>query len=172
MWLRNKKCCDIFGEKEEAFSLDGTLPHETPDQVSQYITREHDLLKQGKTLDIPEEEYVLGSGEKKLLHMIKVPITGTNGEPNMVITLAEDITQKKEQEKALIENKNFLQTLLDQVPVAIYSRGVDKKISYVNRKKRTPSISNAKTAFSTTEKWWNSPRSGTPPSAGIKSSCI
>ncbi len=134
MWLRNKKCCDIFGEKEEAFSLDGALPHETPDQVSQYITREHDLLKQGKTLDIPEEEYVLGSGEKKLLHMIKVPITGTNGEPNMVITLAEDITQKKEQEKALIENKNFLQTLLDQVPVAIYSRGVDKKISYVNRR--------------------------------------
>ena len=37
------------------------------------------LLDSGKTLDIPEEEYITGSGQKKLLHMVKVPVRGENG---------------------------------------------------------------------------------------------
>ena len=135
MLLRNKQCEAIFGEvSEKAFDSTGSLPHETPEQVHEYIARERALLESGKTLDIPEEEYITGSGEKRLLHMIKVPVEGGNGDPQFVVTLVEDITKKREQERALIETKNFLQTLLDQVPVAIYARGLDDKLSFINRR--------------------------------------
>ena len=135
MLLRNKQCEEIFGEvSDKAFDATGALPHETPEQVHEYIMRERALLDSGKTLDIPEEEYITGSGQKKLLHMVKVPVRGENGEPQFVVTLVEDITEKKAQERALIETKNFLQTLLDQVPVAIYARGQDDKLSFINRR--------------------------------------
>ena len=135
MLLRNKQCEEIFGEvSDEAFDSTGALPHETPEQVHDYIMRERSLLESGQTLDIPVEEYITGGGQKKLLHMVKVPVRGENGEPQFVVTLVEDITEKKAQERALIETKNFLQTLLDQVPVAIYARGQDDKLSFVNRR--------------------------------------
>ncbi len=135
MLLRNKQCEAIFGEvSDAAFDATGSLPHETPEQVHDYIMRERALLESGQTLDIPEEEYITGSGQKKLLHMIKVPVKGENIETQFVVTLVEDITEKKAQERALVETKNFLQTLLDQVPVAIYARGQDDKLSFINRR--------------------------------------
>ena len=135
MLLRNKQCERIFGEvSDSSFDSRGSLPHETPEQVQEYIARERVLLDSGETLDIPEEEYVTGSGKKKRLHMIKVPVKGEKEEEQFVVTLVEDITDKKEQESTLIETKNFLQTLLDQVPVAIYARGLNDKISFINRR--------------------------------------
>ena len=136
MLLRNKQCEKIFGEvSDKAFDSTGSLPHETPEQVHEYISREKNLLETGKTMDIPEEEYLTGGGEKKLLHMIKVPVSeGGNEAPQFVVTLVEDITERKAQERALVETKNFLQTLLDQVPVAIYARGLDDQMSFVNRR--------------------------------------
>lgn len=135
MLLRNKQCEHIFGEvSEESFDATGSLPHETPEQVHEYIMREREVLDAGKTLNIPEEEYLTAGGEKKLLHMVKVPVDGGNGEPQFVVTLVEDITERKAQERTLVETKNFLQTLLDQVPVAIYARGQDDKLSFINRR--------------------------------------
>ena len=135
MLVRNKLCEMIFGEvSSKAFDSTGSLPHETPEQVNGYLSREKSLLESGKALDIPEEEYVTGAGEKKLLHMIKVPVDPQDGETPFVVTLVEDITERKAQERALVETKNFLQTLLDQVPVAIYARDKEDKLSFVNRR--------------------------------------
>ena len=136
MLLRNQKCADLFGVMpiQEMNKPKSALPHETPEQVSGFLAREGRLLETGETLHIPEEPYVTGDGSTKLLRMIKVPVTGSENEEKFVITLVEDITEKKAQEKDLKETKNFLQTLLDNVPVAIYARGADDKIMYVNRR--------------------------------------
>ncbi len=135
MLLRNKICNEIFGNvQEEDYDEKGSLPHETDEQVSQYIGREHDLLENGKTLDIPEEEYTTAAGERKLLHLVKVPVLGNTPETRFVVTLVEDITERRLQERTLSETKNTLQSLLDNVPVAIYARSVDDKISFINRR--------------------------------------
>ena len=135
MLLRNKICNEIFGNvQEEDYDEKGSLPHETEEQVSQYIGREHELLENGKTLDIPEEEYTTATGERKILHLVKVPIMGSTPETRFVVTLVEDITERRSQERTLSETKNTLQSLLDNVPVAIYARSMDDKISFVNRR--------------------------------------
>lgn len=138
MLMRNQQCSKIFGAPEEAnpmFDENGNLPHETPEQISEYMERERKLIASGKTLYIPEESYVAGDGTTKWLRMIKVPVNG-EGQEQFVVTLVEDITQRKAQEKDLLETKNFLQTLLDNVPVAIYARGADDTIMFVNRRAR------------------------------------
>lgn len=136
MLLRNQQCADLFGTVSlQAMNQPNfTLPHETPQQVSGFLARERALLESGETLHIPEEPYVTGDGSTKLLRMVKVPVSNSKDAEKFVITLVEDITQRKAQEKDLLETKNFLQTLLDNVPVAIYARGVDDKIMFVNRR--------------------------------------
>lgn len=136
MLMRNNQCSEIFGTEAQApmFDEDGNLPHETPEQISGYIERERQLVESGKILHIPEEPYAVSDGSVKLLRMVKVPVSAGDKNEKFVVTLVEDITQRKAQEKALMETKNFLQTLLDNVPVAIYARGVDDQITFINRR--------------------------------------
>ncbi len=136
MLLRNQQCSEIFGTEAKApmFDENGNLPHETPEQISSYISRERELVESGKILHIPEEPYVTADGTTKLLRMIKVPVVAVENNEKFVVTLVEDITARKAQEKDLLETKNFLQTLLDNVPVAIYARGVDDTITFINRR--------------------------------------
>lgn len=135
MLLRNKTCNRLFGDvPDEAYDENGNLPHETAEQVSQYVGREKEILQSGQTQDIPEEEYITASGEKKLLHLVKVPVLGAAPEDQFVITLVEDITEKRNQERSLLDTKNALQAILEHVPVAIYARSIDDRLSFVNRR--------------------------------------
>ena len=135
MLFRNTVCNSLFGNvTEDAYDENGALPHETAEQVGQYMGREQEILRGGKTLDIPEEEYATANGEKKILHLVKVPVSAGEHSEQYVITLVEDITEKREQERNLMETKNTLQSILEHVPVAIYARTVDDKVSFVNRR--------------------------------------
>lgn len=137
MLMRNNQCSAIFGVEEDSmFDENGSLPQETPEQISGYMAREQQLIESGKTVYIPEESYQLADGTTKLLRMVKVPVSGGEKEEKFVVTLVEDITERKAQEKDLEETKNFLQTLLDNVPVSIYARSIDEKIMFVNRRAR------------------------------------
>lgn len=137
MLLRNKKCEEIFGAVTSSeFDNVGSLPHESKELVDEYMGREHKILESGELLDIPEEEYITADGQKRVVHLIKVPVADVDGVPGFVITLAEDITEKKAQERELIEAKNFQQTMLDNAPIAIYARGLDDKMFFVNKRAR------------------------------------
>ena len=131
--LRNKQCESIFNVASiTLFDKTGTLPHETPEQIEGYMSRERQLLASRKTLDIPEEEYVTGDGKHKLLHMVKVPVV--EGKERFVITLTEDITQRKMQEQALIKSKNFLQTIINNLPVSLSVKNNEGKYILWNKK--------------------------------------
>lgn len=131
--LRNKQCETIFNVASVTlFDKTGTLPHETPEQIQGYMSREKQLLETEQTLEIPEEEYVTGDGKHKLLHMVKVPVVG--GEKRFVITLTEDITERKKQEQAVIDSRNFLQTIIDNLPVSLSVKNYDGNYILWNKK--------------------------------------
>lgn len=135
MLLRNKQCNSLFGDvSDDSYDEQGSLPHETAEQVSQYMGREQEILENGKTQDIPAEDYETADGQKKILHLVKVPVLGKTDSERFVITLVEDITEKRLQERNLTETKNALQAILEHVPVAIYARNVDDTLSFVNRR--------------------------------------
>lgn len=130
--LRNKQCEKVFNEGADTpIDKQGSLPHETPEQIAGYMRREKEILARGEILDIPEEEYITGNGEKKILHMIKVPVFS---ERNFVITLAEDITSRKEQERTILETRNFLQTIINNLPVSVSVKNYDGKYILWNKK--------------------------------------
>ncbi len=129
--LRNKQCTNLFGPaKDGEFDERGGLIHESNEQVTNYMNRERDILLSGKTVDIPEEEYINSNGERKLLHLIKTPLEQARG----VLTLAEDITFKKEQERALVDYKNFLQAIINQLPVSLSVKNYEGQYILWNKK--------------------------------------
>lgn len=135
MLLRNKSCTSMFGKMDAAsFASNGSLPHESKEDVASYLGRELSILTTGETLDIPEEKYVAADGKNKIFHLIKVPVKDEVNQLNFVLTLAEDITEKKEQEIRLAEAHKFRQAVLDNAPLAIYARGVKSKMFFVNKK--------------------------------------
>lgn len=134
MMLRNKQCAEIFETEETSFDEYGKLPHETQEQSGGYLDREAQILQSGQTLHIAEEEYTLASGETKTLHMIKVPVKDADEKSEFVITLVEDITEKKKQEKSLAEANNFRQAILDNAPLAIYAYDVHHNVVFFNKK--------------------------------------
>ena len=135
MLLRNKQCNAIFGDvTEDDYDERGKLPHETTEQSTHYLGREHEVLTSGQIMDIPEEEYITATGERRLLHLVKVPVVGATEEERFVVTLVEDITVRRQQERDLLETKNSLQSILEHVPVAIYARSMDDKISFLNKR--------------------------------------
>ena len=68
-----------------------------------YGDREREMFRKGEIVDIPEEEYTRKDGKKVLLHLIKAPVYDKEGKPAMMLSIAEDITDKREQARKLTE---------------------------------------------------------------------
>ena len=122
MLLRNKKSEEIYGIERDQIDETGKLSHETQEQSNSYLTREAKILESGQPLFIPEEEYITGSGEKRFLQMVKVPVSDSEGNPEFVITMVNDITENKLQQDKIMEVQNLQQAILDNAPVGIYAR--------------------------------------------------
>lgn len=133
MLLNNKMSERIFQDAEEQDEK-GFSPHETEEQVKGYLNREAEILSSGKPLVIEEEPYTTKDGKEHILHMVKVPVKAREGNTGFVITMVEDITERKQQERQIEEAHNFQQAILDNVPIAIYAFRADSSMVFVNKK--------------------------------------
>lgn len=133
MLLSNKKSEEIFQDEMSMLDEQGNSPHETEEQRASYLKREQDILESGQLLEIPDETYMTCRGEKRILHMIKAPALKVDGKFNFVITMIEDITKRKQQERELDEINHFQQAILDNAPVAIYAYDIDQQVRFFNK---------------------------------------
>lgn len=114
--FRNKKTMEVHGLKSE------TSDTETEEQKAFYKKRDLSVLKSGKTLYLPEEEYLGSDGKKRIIRAVKSPIYDKDGKPVMVVTIGEDITAEHERETEVLHYKNFLQEIVNNLPVALYAK--------------------------------------------------
>ncbi len=128
MIFRNKASSVIHG-----YQL-GELPNETPEQVAFYQHREQSIFKGKEPVILGEEEYTGNDGKKRILRAIKAPIYDQKNKPLMIVTIAEDVTEKHKQELEIIHAKNFLNEIIDNLPVALYAKDYDGKYILWNKK--------------------------------------
>ncbi|MBQ8032658.1 MAG: PAS domain-containing protein, partial [Elusimicrobiaceae bacterium] len=121
----NRKAHELFpGEDEEEQNVGKDF----------YDQREESIFASGTLLDIPEEKYTTTEGKELLLHLVKVPLFDQDGKPFMILTVAEDITQRKAQEEEVINAKNFLQAVVNNLPVSLSVKTYDGKYILWNKK--------------------------------------
>ncbi len=136
--FRNKKTLEVHG------STNGHDIDETCEQKEFYKKRELAILRGKKLVDLPEEQYAGPDGVKRSLHAIKVPVFDIDGQPLMVITIAEDVTEKMSQERELLRTKNFLQEVINNLPVALYAKKYTGEYILWNKKSEDLFGKNAK----------------------------
>ncbi len=81
--------------QSNAFDL---RPHGDAVAVTQ---NDRDALRDGTPIDIPEEMLVLPGKDQRILHTQKIPMPDEQGHPAYLLTISEDITQRKQAEKML-----------------------------------------------------------------------
>lgn len=126
--FRNKKSGEIHG-----YQL-GELPNETKEQVEFYKQRERNIFKGKKPVVLGEEEYKGNDGKTRILRAVKAPIYDQQNNPLMVVTISEDVTEKHKQELEILHAKNFLNDIIDNLPVALYAKDYDGKYILWNKK--------------------------------------
>ncbi|QXD16383.1 PAS domain-containing protein [Rhodocaloribacter litoris] len=76
-----------------------------------FVAKDREVLASGKLLDIPEEPIHTRSGVR-YLHTQKIPVLDETGRPVYLLGISEDITERKEAERAFQKSRElFLATL-------------------------------------------------------------
>ncbi|MBU2621237.1 MAG: PAS domain S-box protein [Proteobacteria bacterium] len=82
------------------------------DQADFFTEKDREVLRGKVVVDIPEEPLQTRNKGERILHTKKVPILGANGEPEYLLGISEDITERKQMEDTLMLNAQRMQTLL------------------------------------------------------------
>lgn len=72
------------------------------EQADAFTLADRDVLSAGQAIDIPEEPLSTPTGER-LLHTKKIPVMGPDGQPQYLLGISEDITEKRRTELQRIE---------------------------------------------------------------------
>ncbi|OGR13266.1 MAG: hypothetical protein A2097_12130 [Desulfobacula sp. GWF2_41_7] len=83
--LMNKTDYDVFTQNEADF----------------FTNKDKEALRKGELLDIPEETIQTKKKETRILHTKKIPLLDQNGQPEYLLGISEDITERKHLEKQL-----------------------------------------------------------------------
>ncbi|NYB51528.1 MAG: PAS domain S-box protein [Methanobacteriaceae archaeon] len=87
-----------------------------PQKVADFFTtKDREVLKKGKLLDIPEEIIETPDLGQRLLHTKKIPILDEEGNPQYLLGISEDITEIKKAENDLKNSLKEKEVLLREI---------------------------------------------------------
>ncbi|HNC01595.1 MAG TPA: PAS domain S-box protein, partial [Leptospiraceae bacterium] len=89
------------------------------EQADFFTKKDLDVIHNGQLVDIPEE-FINTPNGTRILHTKKLPLFNDRGEPEYLLGISEDITDKKEAEKTIQENIERYHRLTETVPGALY----------------------------------------------------
>ncbi|MEY3868185.1 MAG: hypothetical protein RLZZ338_2076, partial [Cyanobacteriota bacterium] len=118
--LWNKSAEKLLGFRAEDVIGKNDYDFFPPDQAKFFTAKDREVLNSRSILDIPEEEVHTATGELRFLHTKKTAILDTQGEPEYLLAIIEDITERKQFEEQLQKQAQFLQSIWDGVDYGIF----------------------------------------------------
>lgn len=105
-----------------------------PELAGQYYADEQALLQSGQPL-LNHEEPVIDqeTGQQRWLLTTKVPFRDSQGQIVGLIGLNRDITERKQIEEALAEERNLLRAFVDNMPDTVYVKDNESRFLLANR---------------------------------------
>ncbi len=97
------------------------------EQADFFSTKDQEVLAGKKLVDICEEPIQTKSNGLRYLHTKKIPLCDEQGHPQYLLGISEDISTRKEAEKALQEWKALTDSMLGQLPKGFAYRCLNDK---------------------------------------------
>ncbi|MCL2888599.1 MAG: PAS domain S-box protein [Elusimicrobia bacterium] len=129
MLFSNKKADEIFDLENmvRKYPLD-------EEESKFFASRERAIFIDKKIMEIPEEHYHTHDGQEYILRLIKAPVFDKDGNPFMVLSIAEDITENRRHQADINKAKDFLQRVVDNLPVALLAKKYSGEYILWNKK--------------------------------------
>ncbi len=103
------------------------------EEADHFTAQDRKVIEGRRPVDIPEEPFLTKHRALRYLHTKKIPIFDQAGTPQYLLTISEDITERKEAEKALVKSEERLRDLFDNAPVGYHEYDRDGCVMNVNR---------------------------------------
>ncbi len=84
------------------------------EQADYFVAQDRQVLSQGRLIDFPEEPIQTRHRGIRFLHTLKVPILDSDGNPQYLLGISEDITERKLAEEALRRAHDELETRVQE----------------------------------------------------------
>jgi PAS domain S-box-containing protein len=111
---------DLLGKSDYDF-----FPKE---QADHFTKKDRDVLNRKEVVDIPEESLQTRTKGERTIHTKKVPLLDAKGEPEFLLGISEDITERKRAEEALQKSESLLQKIFDLLPIGLWLTDKDGKL--------------------------------------------
>jgi PAS domain S-box-containing protein len=128
--LSNRVDLEYMGASTEVEALGKTdFDFYPEDMAARFYARDQAIIQTGQPLINYEHSIITGDGRQRWLLTSKVPLRDSAGQVIGLVGVGQDITERKQTEKALVEEHNLLRTLIDNLPDLIYVK--DTKSRFV-----------------------------------------
>ena len=84
------------------------------EQADYFVAQDRQVLAEKRLIDFPEEPIQTRHRGIRMLHTLKVPILDTDGRPQYLLGISEDITERKQAEEALRRAHEELETRVQE----------------------------------------------------------
>ncbi|WP_051246955.1 sensor domain-containing diguanylate cyclase [Thermomonas fusca] len=91
------------------------------------------VLELGETIAREETNHIHATGESRSYWSIKKPLRDASGAIVGLLGISHDITEKKRLEDRVRQQKELLDTVLDNIDGLVYVKGADRRFRYANR---------------------------------------
>ena len=97
----NRYVEEILGQSQEELLGKTSYDFSTREEADFFTSKDREALAVGHEVDIPEETLHTRDGRVRILHAKKLPIRDETGQTRWLLTMAEDITEKKKKEQEI-----------------------------------------------------------------------
>ncbi len=104
-----------------------------PELAERYLNDEKEILESGVPLVDREEPIINSEGVWRWFWTTKIPIFRQDGQPEGIIGIGRDITDRIKMEEALENEASHLQSLMDSLPDHVYLKDIHSR--YLNANK-------------------------------------
>ncbi|MCW6036652.1 PAS domain S-box protein [Spirulina subsalsa FACHB-351] len=119
--LWNNAATALLGHKAEEVIGKNDYDFFTREQADFFTQKDREVLNSGQVLDIPEEAILRGDGETRILHSRKTAVLDCEGNPQYLLAITEDITERKQAEDLLRESEQRLNSILASLQDIVWS---------------------------------------------------
>ena len=98
----NRSVEELTGRSQQ--ELLGKTVHDfvsSKEEADFFTAKDKEALALGREVDIPEETLHTRDGSVRVLHAKKIPILDEAGQPRYVLTMSEDVTERKKKEREI-----------------------------------------------------------------------